>query len=149
MRRGCLFGVTGVLGLCVIACVLLYVVGLPRLRENAREPLEEAVGTQIARQIAPNPGIAPGPGTYVISADDLNAGLRDELGESEYFDEVAVVFAADGFTVRFTANERDTTYHGNVTATDGRLEVTDMTDDGVMTFFFPASEVRKALDKRA
>jgi hypothetical protein len=146
MRRGCLFGVVGILGLCIIACILGYTVGLPRLRENAREPLEEAIGTQIARQIAPNPGVAPAPGTYVIAANDINAGLREELGDSEYFDEVAVAFAPGGFTVRFTANERDTTYSGNVTAADGRLEVTDMTDEGLMTFFFPANEVEKALE---
>jgi hypothetical protein len=146
MRRGCLYGVVGILGLCIIGCILGYTVVLPRARDEAREEFGEAIGTQIARQIAPDPALVPKPGTYVISDDELNAGLSDEISASDYFDEVAVEFASTGFTIRFTANESDVTYYGNVTAVDGRLEAIDLDDEGVMSFFFPASEVGEALE---
>jgi hypothetical protein len=146
VRKGCLYGVIGVLGLCIVACALGYLVGLPRLRENVREPLEEVVGTQIARQIAPNPGVRPAPGTYVISENDLNDGLQAEVDRTDLFDDVAVTLAPDGFDLRFTTNDTDVTYTGDIAAVDGRLEVTEINADGWMTTFLPASEVRKALE---
>jgi hypothetical protein len=146
MGRGCLFGVVGLLGLCGIACVLGYFVGLPRVRENVREPLEEAVGTQIAAQLAPISGVSPGPGTFVISEDDLNGGLQAEVDQSDLFDDVTVTFTPDEFELRFTANESDVTYSGDIGAVDGRFVVTDITADGFLTMFLPASEVEKAFE---
>jgi hypothetical protein len=146
VRKGCLYGVIGVLGLCVVACALGYFVGLPRIRESAREPIEEVVGTQIARQIAPDPGVVPAPGTYVIREDDLNTALQNEVTQTDLFDDVAITLAPEGFELRFTTNDTDVTYDGDIAAVDGRLEVTDINADGWMTTFLPASEVRKALE---
>ena len=148
MRRGCTCAVIGVLGLCIVACALGYLVGLPRLRDNIREPLEEVVGTQIARQVAPNPNVRPKPSTYVIREADLNAALRDELDQTDpqIFDDVTVDFAPSGFVLRFTASDNDVTYRGNVAAVNGRLAVTDMEADGWLTTFLPAKDVEKALE---
>ncbi|MEA2531705.1 MAG: hypothetical protein QOG89_3349 [Thermomicrobiales bacterium] len=146
MRRGCLWAVVGVLGICVVGCALGYLFGLPRLRENVRQPLEEVVGTQIARQIAPNPNARPEPGSYVINADELNSALRAEVVQTDLFDDVAVNLAPDGFELRFTTNDQEVFYHGNIAAVDGRLAVTDISADGWLTTFLPADEVRKAFE---
>lgn len=138
--------VIGVLGLCVIACAAGYFIGLPRLRDNLREPLEEVVGTQIAAQIAPNPGVTPEPGTYVISEDDLNAGLLAEVDQTNTFDNVGVTLAPNGFTIRFETRNEGVTYSGNVTAVNGKLKVIDLSGDGALTFFLPEKEVAKALE---
>ena len=146
MRRGCLWAVIGVLGLCVVGCALGYLVALPRVRENLREPLEEVVGTQVARQIAPNPNVRPAPGTYVIDEGELNSALRAEVGQADLFDDVAVTLAPDGFELRFTTNDQDVTYQGDIAAVDGRLAVTDVSADGWLTTLLPAGEVRKAFE---
>jgi hypothetical protein len=148
MRRGCCCGVIVVLGLCVAAGTLGYLVGLPRLRENMRKPLEQAVGTQIARELQPTSGVRPAPGTYVIKEADLNAGLRSEVAQTDFVDAATVTLAPTGFDLRvhLTNGGGDATYHGNVAAVDGRLQVTNMTDDGAVTALFPASEVGKAME---
>jgi hypothetical protein len=146
VRRGCLFGCIALLGLCVVACALGYAVGLPRFREGVREPLEDVIGTQVALQMAPNPGVTPAPGTYVIREDELNAGLQDKVDRTGGFDKVTVSLAPDGFTIRFTTNDNDVTYRGDVAAVDGRFVVTEIEADGWLTFFLPAKEVRKALE---
>jgi hypothetical protein len=146
VRKGCLYGVIGVLGLCVVACALGYFVALPRVRESAREPIEEVIGTQIALHLAPIPGAAPAPGTYEISEDDLNTALLTEIAGNDLFDDVAVSFTPAGFELRFTANESDVSYSGNVTAVDGRLEVTDVSGDGWMTTFLRAGDVENAFE---
>ena len=150
MRRGCTCAVIGVLGLCIVACALGYLVGLPRLRANLRQPLEEVVGTQIAREIAPNPNVRPKPGTYVISEKDLNDALRAEVEQTEpqIFDDVTVDFAPSGFVIRLTASDREVTYSGNVDAVDGRLVVTDIEADGVLTTLLPAKDVKKSLENQ-
>ncbi len=146
MRKGCLYGVIGVLGLCVVGCALGYLVALPRLQDNLRAPLEEVVGTQIAREIAPIPNVRPVPGTVEIQQDDLNEGLRAEIDGTEGLDDVSVTLAPSGFELRFTASDSDVAYTGNVSAENGQLEVIDMEGDGLLTTFFPASEVEEALE---
>jgi hypothetical protein len=146
MRRGCCLGVIGVLGLCLVACVVGYVVGLPKFRHSVRDSLAEVVGTQIARQIVPASGVRVPPGTYVVDESDLNAGLRSEVDNTNLFDDVTVTLNPNGFVLRFTRDDNDVTYHGNVAAVDGRLAVTNMTGDGWLTNILPAGDVRKALE---
>src|SRR5215213_8160446 len=112
MRKGCLFGVIGLLGLCVIGCGLGYFVGLPRVRDGLRDPFEEVIGTQVALVAAPTPGEAPEPGTYTLDAADLNTAIRDRLGDNGSFDDVAVNLTPGRYQVRFTTNNQDVTYGG-------------------------------------
>jgi hypothetical protein len=136
------------LGLCVVAGALGYFVGLPQLRQNMRAPLEDAVGTQIARELQPVSGIRAAPGTYVISQDDLNTALRSEVGQTGLVDDAAITLTPTGFALRahFSNGGGDVTYRGNVAAVDGRLQATDLTGDGIMTTLLPAGEVGKALE---
>jgi hypothetical protein len=147
-RRGCCCGVIGLLGLCVVAGALGYFVALPQLRQTMRKPLEEAVGTQIARNLQPASGDQPAPGTYVISEDDLNTAIRSQLGQTGVVDDAAITLAPTGFALRahFTNGGGDVTYRGNVAAVDGRLQATNLTGDGMMTTLFPPAEVGKTLE---
>jgi hypothetical protein len=146
MRKGCLFGVIGLLGLCVIGCGLGYFVGLPRLREGIRDPFEEVIGTQVARAVVSTPGEAAEPGTYTLDADDLNAAIRDRLGDNGSFDNVEVTLTQGRYQVRLTTNDQDVTYGGAVAAVDGRLEVTDVSGDGWMTSILPAGDIADSFE---
>src|SRR3954468_12775119 len=103
VRRGCLFGITGILGLCIASCLFSYFVGLPRLHDRIREPIDDAVTTEISRQIQPFPNATVAPGTYVIRADQLNAGLRSYVDLRGGFRNVIVTFAPAGFEIEFTS----------------------------------------------
>jgi hypothetical protein len=146
MRRGCLFGILGLFGLCIIGCALTYFVALPRVRDAVRDPFEEVIGTQVALVAAPTPGVAPEPGTYVLDAADLNTAIRDRLGDNGSFDNVAVTLTEAGFQLRLTTNDQDVTYEGNMAAVNGRLDVTNVSGDGWLTSILPAGEIAESIE---
>lgn len=146
MRRGCLFGILGLLGLCIVGCALTYFVALPRVRDAVRDPFEEVIGTQIALVAAPTPGVAPEPGTYVLEAADLNSAIRDRIGDNGSFDDVEVTLTPERFRLRLTTNDQDVTYEGNVVAVNGRLDVTDVSGDGWLTSVLPAGDIAESIE---
>jgi hypothetical protein len=148
VRRGCLFGITGILGLCIASCVISYFIGLPRLHDRIREPIDDAVTTEISRQIQPIPNATVAPGTYVIRDDQLNAGLGSYVDLRGGFKNVIVTFAPAGFEINFTSDRQNVTYRGDIEAVDGQVRVTNMTDHGWLTYILPKGEIRKALENQ-
>lgn len=147
IRRGCCGCLVALLGLLVVAAVAAFLVGRAWLGDKLRQPLQIAVGTQIARQFAPAPGVQPAPGTYVIGQDDLNTAIRSEVGQTGFVDDAAITLAPSGFDLRaHLTNGGDVSYRGNIAAVDGRLRVTNLNGDGMITAFLPPDQVRQAIE---
>jgi hypothetical protein len=146
MRRGCLFGILGLLGLCIVGCALTYFVALPRVRDGIRDPFEEVIGTQVARVAAPNPGEAPEPGTYVLDEADLNTAIRDRIGDDATVDDIAVTLDPDHYRLRLTLSDQDFTYQGRIAAVNGRLDAYDTSGSGWITSFFSADDIGESIE---
>ncbi len=144
MRRGCLFGIGAVLLLCVVTLGLGIFVALPRVRDAVRDSAAEALATEIAVQLPP--AATPSAATYVIREDALNANLRQRVAGLDIADEITVTITPAYLQLRLVANERATTYTGRAAAAGGRLEVTDMTADGMYAFFLSASAAASILE---
>lgn len=146
MRRGCLFGVIGALTLCLVACGLIYFVVIPRVRDNAQDGVRDAVGTQVAIQIPVGADNSIDPGTYELSADELQTALQNNVN-IDNVEEIIVVINADGLKLGITSSGSETNYTGLPTAVDGKLVMSNMkASDGFLDFVFPANRLGDAIE---
>ena len=147
MRRGCMFGCLGILGLCVLAGVLGYFVGLPRFREAVGGEVADAMCTEVARHLAPRPGAAPVPGRYTITEADLERSMVEEA-EGQNVEDVDISITPNQIEITLTSSgDQELSYAGQVAAENGRLVVTDFeASNDVMDFFFPADELAEGIE---
>ena len=146
MGRRTLLLLIGTLGTCLICCVLVFFVALPRTRDSVNDAIRESMTTQVARVIAPIGTAAPG--TYSITDDELLQQFNDRLsGDSIPIEDLSVVITPEHITISFSSGSRDVTYTGTLQAVDGKVKVeTIESSSGFMDFLFPASDVAKALE---
>jgi hypothetical protein len=146
MGRRTLLLLIGTLGTCLICCVLVFFVVLPRTRDSVNDAIRESMTTQVARVIAPL-GTAE-PGTYTITDDELLQQFNGRLsGDSIPIEDLSVVITPEHITISFSSGSRDATYTGTLQAVDGKVKVeTIESSSGFMDFLFPASDVAKALE---
>jgi hypothetical protein len=147
MKRGCMIGVIGLLALCLVGCGLGFFVGIPRIRNDAQDGVRDALSTEIAIQIPANGGVAA-PGSYTISATDLQNSLLTNVNDSAVSDIVVRITPSGmAFGVKSDGGQ-ETTYTGVPVATDGKLAMTQMeTNSGVLDFFFPADDLGEAVEQ--
>ncbi len=146
MRRGCLFGVIGVLTLCLVGCGLVYFVVIPRVRDNAQDGVRDAVSTQVAIQIPVGADNVIDPGTYELSAEELQTALRNNIN-IDNVEEIVVAINAEGMKLGVTSSGSETNYTGLPTAVDGQLEMSNMkASDGFLDFVFPANRLGDAIE---
>jgi hypothetical protein len=143
MRRGCLFGVGGVLVLCLVTCGLLYFVGLPRIQDRVADDFEDGVSTVVAEGIA---NAAPGSGTMVITEEQLNDKLSDDVENSDVVSEITPA----GISIELNLEEsgdRNIGYSALPIAQDGQLVLTEVeANDGVMERFLPKVKLADAVE---
>lgn len=146
MGRRTLLLLIGTLGTCLICCVLVFFVALPRTRDSVNDAIRESMTTQVARVIAPLGTAAPG--TYTITDDEMLQQFNDRLsGDSIPIEDLSVVTTPEHITISFSSGSRDVTYTGTLQAVDGKVKVeTIESSSGFMDFLFPASDVAKALE---
>lgn len=146
MGRRTLLLLIGTLGTCLICCVLVFFVALPRTRDSVNDAIRESMTTQVARVIAPI-GTAK-PGTYSITDDELLQQFNDRLsGDSIPIEDLSVVITPEHITISFSSGSRDVTYTGTLQAVDGKVKVeTIESSSGFMEFLFPAGDIAKALE---
>lgn len=143
-RRGCLIFSASVLGLCLIACVVGWFVGVPRFRDAIQDDVEGAVSTEVARQFTAE-GTPEAPGTYVITEQSLTERLRAESDNNNQ--DIAVRINPSGLEVALVTENQDITYSGQLAAVDGRLDVQNMTsNNGFIEFLFPPDDVAGAIE---
>src|SRR5215213_4998675 len=146
MRRGCFLSVIALLGLCLIACALGYFVGIPRVRDNARGEMEDAISTTVAEQI-PATGAAARPGTYELTEDELQAEISGNV-DVQNVNDLVIDLAPGGITFRITTNgDQDLTYTGRPEVVDGQLRMEDMeASEGFLDWIFPADDLGDAIE---
>jgi hypothetical protein len=147
MRRGCMFGCLGILGLCVLTSGLLYFVGLPRFRDAVGDGVADAMSTEVARQLAPQVGAPPNPGQYTITEEDLERSMAEEA-EGQNVEDVDISITPNQIEIDLTSSgDQELSYAGQVAAENGRLVVTDFeASSDVMDFFFPADELAEGIE---
>jgi hypothetical protein len=143
MRRGCLFGCGGIVVLGLVACGLLYFVGLPRFQDKVADDFQEGVSTVVAQGIA---NAAPGSGTLVITEADLNAQLSDDVQNSDVVSQIT----PDGISINLEfdeSNDREVGYSAVPIAEDGKLVLTQVeAQDGFMERFLPKDKLAEAVE---
>jgi len=146
MRRGCFLTVVILLVLCLVACGLGYFVGIPRVRDSAREGMEDAISTTVAEQIPATGGIAQ-PGTYEITEDELQAEISGNV-DVQNVNDLVIDLAPSGITFRITTNgDQDLTYTGRPEVVDGQLRMEDMeASEGFLDWIFPADDLGEAIE---
>ena len=139
-RRAWLFGGLALVLLCMLCCVLVFVAGLPRLRDGFEEGVREAVGTEVAKQIPAQAGV------YTISAASLQTSLRENANE-ENADDLIVEITVQGIEVGISASSQRATYSGRPAANNGRFELQDTdTNSSILGFFLSAGDFRDAVE---
>jgi len=148
MRRGCLFGMLGLLGLCVVGCGLLYFLALPEVRDEAQESLRDAIGSEVAVLIPATPDAGAAPGRYVLTQQELQRSLQANLG-GDGVDDIAIRISPVGLELAVsTQGDQDATYTGLPTAENGRLVMQDMESDSrFLNFIVPAGDLGEAIDE--
>jgi hypothetical protein len=140
MRRGCLFGCGGVLLLCVIAVGLGYFVGLPRVQDRVADDFQEGISTVVADGI--NQGA--GTGQFVITEEQLNAKLSEDVEDSDVTSEIT----KDGISINLQTDNagRDVGYSAFPEVVDGKLELTNVEAEGFMEHFMPKDKLADAIE---
>ncbi len=100
MGRRTLLLLVGTLGACLICCVVVFFVALPRTRDSVNDAIRESMTTQVARVVAPI-GTAE-PGTYTITDTELLNQFNDRLtGGSVPIENLNVVITPEHIELSF------------------------------------------------
>ena len=127
MRRGCgggcLMTAVALLLIGVVAGILVWRLAIePSVRDFSREQLSEGAAEQV-RQITQVPVLPSG--QLVVTADEINAGLREQADLYRPITDPRVEITPDGIEVSFELYRFRNTYRGKLAARDGRLVVVD------------------------
>ena len=146
-RRGFVIGAAAVLGFCLLSCVLVFVAGIPAFRNGVRDGVHGAVATEVARQIQPATGGAAQPGTYTLTAADLEAALRQNLNDGEDDEALIVRITSVRVEIGITSQGQDAIYTGTPAAADSQFTMRDMaTDNDLVSYLLPPSTIAGAIE---
>jgi hypothetical protein len=147
MRRGCFIGVIGVLVLCLVGCGLVWFVGIPRVRDSARDGIRDAISTEVAQQIPAGTDGTAEPGSYTLSAEEIQSSLSRNF-DVQNVDDLVIRISPTGFEFGVTTEGgQETTYSGLPVVENGQLKMTNMkSSEGVLDFIFPAKDLGKAIE---
>ncbi len=145
MRRGCLIAPLAVLALCLAGGALAWFVALPAVRRDVRGEIEDGVAAEVARRIPPTPGLGVAPGTYVVTEDQLQAGLRANA-EDDGLANLVVRLSPTGVALGFATRGQSATYTGRPAAANGRLVLRDMaTTNDALAVLLPPDDLGRAI----
>lgn len=145
MGRILLFVTSGFVGLVAVCCLLGVIVGLPRLRDELRESVRDAVATEVARQIPDLPGVGVEPGIYVITEQSLEASIR-ENAEGNDAENWEVRITPAGVTFGVVSRGREAVYSGVPAAEEGRFVMREMdASSRVFAFILSPDDLGEAI----
>jgi hypothetical protein len=136
--NGCILGCLGLLLILAVAAALGYFAVLPAAREAARDQLRDVVSTQVVR-IDTLPVLPSG--ELVITEEDVNRRLRENIGEVNQISDPVFNINPDGVTLTVDVLGTETTYRGGVAVEDGRIVITNPEADGPAGQVLPADDV--------
>lgn len=144
-RRGLWIGVAAVLSFCILACVLVFVAGIPAFRNEVRDGLHDAVATEVTLQIPTASGGVAQPGAYTLSATSLEAGLRQNLEDDD--NALIVRITTVQIEVGITSQGQDALYTGTPVADGGELNMREMTTgNSLVSFLLPPETIAGAIE---
>ena len=149
MRRGCLFGVGGVLLLLLVCCLLGWFVAIPRIQDDIRDQLADNLATNVASQMSSRipAGHQLEPGQYTISVTDIEREIAQNFNQTQV-DSLAISAANGELRLTVESGGRSFSYSGVPVAENGELVMRDMrADNDVASFFLPAGKLGDAIEQ--
>jgi flagellar basal body-associated protein FliL len=132
----------GLLLVCVVCAGAGYFYFIPRAQDEIESNLQEAVATHVVPYFA-GLDITPEAGTYVLSADDVNA---DIASANLSLENLKVEITPDLIALRFDDQNQDISYEANVIAVDGSFDVTNAQLEGVPGWLLPEDTITQAIE---
>lgn len=143
MKRVLLITVAALLILCVACMGLGYFVAIPRVKTGVENSINEAVATYVAPEIA-GVGIAPQPGTYTLSEDQVNQSIK--IGDASLQD-LRLDITPAGLQLHFGEQGQDISYTAQVSAVDGKIDIQGADLTGIPTWIVPAGSISKGVEQ--
>ena len=145
---GCLMGFVAFTVICILSAVFGgLVVGRPLLENAVGDELEEVIATQVVRELDASVTTAGrAPGTYVISAEEINDELAAHAKDYEPLENPTVTIDHDGLEIRFKVYGLESSYRGMVDAERGRIVLTDVQADGAASQVLSAGDVKEIVE---
>jgi hypothetical protein len=148
-RRGCLFGFTGIIGLLVLCCAVGWFVALPRVQDQVRDDLSEALTTQVANQFEAQlpAGVDLEPGQYTISLSSLEDQVAGQMTD-QTFDAFRIYSDGQDLVLSVGSSGQTFEYRGTPgVSADGQLVMDGMSaTNDVLGFVLPPDKLGDAVE---
>jgi len=143
MKRILLITIAVVLVLCVACMGVGYFVAIPRLKNGVEDGVNQAVATYVAPEIA-GLGIAPEPGTYTLSEDQVNERIK--TGDPDLQD-LRLDITPAGLQMHFGEQGQNISYTAQVSAVDGKIDIQGADLTGIPTWIVPSDAISKGVEQ--
>jgi hypothetical protein len=145
---GCVMGLIAFAVICALTAALAgLAVGKPLLEDAVGEELKRAVSTEVIRELDASVGAAGiAPGTYVLSAEEINAELAANPDRYEPIENPKVTIDEDGLEIEFKVYGLESSYRGMVEAEQGQIVLTNVKANGAAGQILSPSEVREIVE---
>ncbi len=145
-RRTALVVIMAIVGLCLLLCIGGVVYAFTQIGPGIRDSVSGLTSTEVAAQLD-RAGFA-GPGTYVITDDELTAGITRQLA-SDSGDIQAVEVIIDPAGIEFIVDLGGQTagYQAGLAVEDGEIRLTDAeADAGIIGNLIPTDWIAGGLE---
>jgi len=148
-QRKALSLLIGLVVTCLICCLAVNFVAIPRARDAFKAAMADAIATELANAIGGAEGTIA-PGTYEIVAADILAQVNTQLEESSatQVQELVFTITPEKISIGFETQGQSPLVSGRLTAVDGRLQVADIeSSGGIFEFILPAGTILGGLEQ--
>lgn len=148
-RRGCLLSFTTIIGLLVLCCVLGWFVALPRVQNQVRDDLSDALTTQVANQFEAQlpAGVNLEPGQYTISLASLEDEVAGQMSD-QTFDAFRIYSEGQDLVLSVGSSGQTFEYRGTPgVSASGELVMDNMSaTNDVFEFVLPPDKLGDAIE---
>ncbi len=146
-RRTALIVILSILGLCLLVCVGGVVYAFTQIGPGIRDSVSELTSTEVASQL--DQAGAARPGNYVITDEELTAGINRQLaadGNSGSIQGVEVAIDPTGIEIVIDLGGQTAGYRAGLGVEDGEIRVTDPeADAGIIGNLIPTDWIAGGL----
>jgi hypothetical protein len=148
-QRKALSLLIGLVVTCLVCCLVVNFVAIPRARDAFQTAMADAISTELGTVIGGTDATIA-PGTYEIVASDILDQVNVQLAESSATEVQKLVFTItpDRVSMGFETQGQTPVVSGRLTVVDGRLKVADIeSSGGIFEFLLPASTILGGLEQ--
>lgn len=144
-RPVALIVILAVVGVCLLLCVGGVAYAFLQVGPGLRDSIRDITSTQVADQLG---DASASPGTYVITADDLTAGLSRQLAaDGGTAGAAEVTIDPSGVEVRVDLGGQTVSYRAGLAVADGVIRIIDAeADAGIIGNVLPAGWIAGGLE---